>query len=123
MARSSRDSESGTIAKRSEIRSDSLVRVVMDARDEDLHDRRHRLLFGTHLQHFDTSKAASGGYPAEMEFGREGPLWVVDRGKPTERHRGARSARLHRHLWTRGLENPQPLNTRSQDTNSRFTVQ
>lgn len=89
-------------AKRSEIRSDPLLRFVMDARDEDLHEGRHRLLFGTHLRHFDTSKAGPppGGYPAGMEIGLEGPVWVVDRGKPTERrvpiHAGG--------SWTTGVQ-------------------
>lgn len=73
--------------KRTAMKNDDLMRFVLDARDEDLHEGRHRLLFSTHLEHFDTGKAEPppGGYPATIVFGREGPTYVVDERKPTER--------------------------------------
>lgn len=60
---------------------------MLDARDADVHEGRHRLLFDTDLQHFDTSQAGPppGGYPASMVFGPEGPAWLVDDGKPSRR--------------------------------------
>jgi hypothetical protein len=69
------------------MQQDPLMRFVLDARNADLHEGRHRLLFNTHVERFETAKAGDppGGYPASMTFGPEGPAWVVDEGKPTRR--------------------------------------
>ena len=74
-------------ARRAALRSDELMRFAFDARDQDLHEGRHRLLFSTHVEHFNTADAGEPptGYPADMEIGNEGPVWVIDRGKPSER--------------------------------------
>jgi len=70
-----------------EIRQDALLRFVLEARDEDVHEGRHRLLFSTQLQRFDTSQAGEppGGYPATIVLGNEGPAWIIDEGKPSQR--------------------------------------
>jgi hypothetical protein len=70
-----------------EMRQDALLRFVLEARDEDVHEGRHRLLFNTHLERFATDEAGTppGGYPATIVIGAEGPVWLLDEGKPSRR--------------------------------------
>ncbi len=72
--------------KQQEMGGDELLKFICDARDEDVHEGKHRLDFGTHIQHLSLDAAGPPPSPgAALVMGREGPLWIVDRGTPQER--------------------------------------
>ncbi len=73
-------------AKQNEMRNDELLRFIHEARTEDFHEGRHRLVFGTYIKYFSTAEA--GSPPADnarIIVGGEGIYWLVDEGTPNER--------------------------------------
>ena len=73
--------------KQDEMRSDQLLRFIHDARLEDFHTGKHRLRFPeARIESF--TMGAAGPPPtadATVAIGPAGPVWVIDKGTPTEK--------------------------------------
>lgn len=80
-------------AKQQEMRVDELLRFIHDARIEDFHQGKHRLIFpSTHIEYFSSEQAGPPPAPnASLVIGTEGPFWIADGGTPKERKIPVRS--------------------------------
>ncbi len=69
------------------MRQDELLRFVHEARIVDFHQGKAAVgAVGTGVDYFSTKDAGPPPTPdAGFGIGAEGPFWIVDRGKPTER--------------------------------------
>lgn len=75
-------------AKERELKEDELMRYIHDVRIDDFHRAKGRsvLVGRTFVKHISTSELGERPPGANgLAVGPEGPFWVVDAGKPTER--------------------------------------
>jgi hypothetical protein len=72
-----------------EMKTDPLISFLFDVRNKDLHEGEHRLAFATHVQHMEISTPPG----AVFVVGADGPYFVYNQGKPTERREPVREGR------------------------------
>jgi hypothetical protein len=91
-------------AKRAEMKSDELLRFVHEARTDDFHEGRHRLIFpAAHLDRFSSAEEPWPPNATGLVWGGDGPFWVLDEGTPRERRVPVTSAT---HSWSVAIEDP-----------------
>lgn len=79
--------------KQNEMKADELLRFMHDARTDDFHEGKHRLIFPAgHLAHFSTNEEERPPNATGFVYGAEGPFWVIDGGTPRERRVPVKSA-------------------------------
>lgn len=71
--------------KQEEMKGDELLRFIHQARTQDFHEGKHRLHFGTHIQHLSIGAEPPPSKNAAFVIGADGPFWIVDEGTSRER--------------------------------------
>lgn len=72
--------------KQKEMKNDELLRFIHEARTEDFHEGKHRLVFATYMEHFSTAAVGKPPAPnAKIGIGADGPFWIIHEGTPKER--------------------------------------
>ena len=73
-------------SKQIEMKEDPLLRFIHEARTEDFHEGKHRLLFSTRIEPFSATSFGPPPLPnAKAIIRRDGPFWLIDEGTPQER--------------------------------------
>jgi hypothetical protein len=75
------------VIKQEEMRNDELLQFIHDARIDDFHKGKNRLVvLGTTILHFSTDNAGPPPIPnADLVIGAEGPFWIVNRNTAKEK--------------------------------------
>ncbi len=81
---------------------DPLTKFLFDLRDKDLHEGEHRLIFSTHVAQMRLGSRPGAGFV----LGADGPYWVYDQGKPSERREPVREGLYSTSV---GISNPPTL--------------
>jgi hypothetical protein len=73
--------------KKQEMEADPLISFLFELRNKDLHEGEHRLAFSTDVKYLSSKNTPEG---AAFTIGADGPYYVYDHGKPTERREPVR---------------------------------